>query len=263
MCRFYQYTLICITGKTTHMPAKLTTELFIERANQKHNSFYDYSLTEYQYANIKVKIICPKHGEFSQQPNNHLHGQGCIKCMSNRVSQSRLCSTEEFILKSKEVHGNRYDYSLVDYKGGKNKVVIICDTHGEFLQTPFAHSSKSMRQGCPFCKISKGEDEIEKYLIKNKIEYLREKRFEGCINPKTKKQLPFDFYLPLHNVIIEYHGEQHYKKIPYFDKRAGGFEGIKYRDDIKSKFVLSKEMSYIVVSYKQYKEINSILNIKL
>tara|TARA_R110000822_G_scaffold272580_1_gene395088 strand:- start:384 stop:1121 length:738 start_codon:yes stop_codon:yes gene_type:complete len=245
------------------MPSRLTTELFIKRANKKHNSFYNYSLIEYQHANTKVKIICPKHGEFEQQPNNHLYGQGCIKCMGDRVSKSRKCNTEEFILKSKEIHGNRYDYSLVEYKKGKDKVIIICDTHGEFLQTPFAHSSKSMKQGCPFCKISKGEDEIEKFLIKNKIEYVREKRFGDCINPKTNKELPFDFYLPTHNLIIEYHGEQHYKEVPFFEKAGGGFEGRKYRDTIKEKFALAKEMSYLVISYRHYKEINIILNKQL
>lgn len=242
------------------MPSKLTTELFIQRANKKHNNFYNYYLTKYQYATTKVKIICPKHGEFEQQPNNHLHGQGCIKCMGDRVSKSRKSNTEKFILKSQEIHGNIYDYSLVDYKTSKDKVIIICDTHGEFLQSPQAHSSKSMRQGCPFCKISKGEDEVEKYLIKNKIKYVREKRFEGCINPKTGKKLPFDFFLPTYNIVIEYHGEQHYKKLPFFEKTGGGFEGRKYRDAIKEKFVLAEKMSYIIISYKQKKEINNILN---
>ena len=241
------------------MPAKLNTELFIERANKKHKGFYDYSLTQYSYATTKVKIICPKHGEFEQQPNNHLYGQGCIKCMGDRVSKSRKGNTDDFILKSKEIHGDKYDYSLVEYgASGKDKVIIICKDHGEFLQTPFAHSSKSMKQGCPFCKISKGEDEIEKFLIKNKIKYIREKRFIGCVNPKTNKKLPFDFYLPKHNLVIEYHGEQHYKDLSFFGK-AGGLKGRKYRDSIKKTFVLAKKMSYIEISYKQYKEINNIL----
>jgi hypothetical protein len=195
------------------MPRKLTTKEFIEKAINKHNNFYDYSLVEYINAQTKVKIICPKHGLYEQQPNNHLFGQGCIKCMGDRVKKARISNTEEFIKKSQKIHGTIYDYSLTKYKTGKDKVIIICKKHGEFLQTPFAHSSPSMKQGCPYCKISKGEDEIEKYLIKNNIEYIREKTFEGCINPKTNKKLRFDFYLPKCNIIIEYHGEQHYKKI--------------------------------------------------
>jgi len=246
------------------MPARLTQEKFICRAKDKHNDYYDYSLAEYINATTKVKIICPKHGIFEQQPNNHLHGQGCIKCMGDRVSKARKCTTDDFILKAKHTHGDRYDYSLVDYKDSRRKVIIICPIHGEFLQTPLAHSSKSMKQGCPFCKISKGEDEIEKYLIKNNIEYIREKRFRYCVNPKTNKKLPFDFYLPQLNLVIEYHGEQHYKKMgDYFEKRAGGLKGRQYRDKIKEKFCIVNNISYIQISYKQYNEIDNILKNKL
>tara|TARA_R110000796_G_scaffold227688_1_gene344466 strand:- start:245 stop:979 length:735 start_codon:yes stop_codon:yes gene_type:complete len=240
------------------MPAKSNTITFTKRANKKHNNYYDYSLAEYINAKEKVKIICPKHGEFLQQPSNHLFGQGCIKCMGDRVSKAKRLNTSEFILKSKAIHGSKYDYSLVEYKTSKDKVIIICPEHGEFLQTPKAHSTPSMCQGCPFCKISKGEEEIEKYLIKNHIAYLREKRFDGCINPKTNKTLPFDFYLPNNNTIIEYQGEQHYKDLPFF-KTGGGLKGRQYRDSIKKSFVKSKGILYIEVSYKQYKDINNIL----
>lgn len=242
------------------MPRKLTTEEFISKANEKHNNYYDYSLVSYSKATTKIKIICPKHGEFEQQPNNHLFGQGCIKCMGDRVRKSRISNTKEFIKKSKKIHGNRYDYSLVNYKSGKDKVIIICNKHGEFLQTPFAHSSPSMKQGCPFCRISKGEDEIEKYLIKNSINYKREKKFKHCINPQTNKKLPFDFYVLQFNLIIEYHGEQHYKKMgEYFEKRAGGLEGRQYRDEIKKQFCLNESINYIEISYKEFNNIDNIL----
>lgn len=246
------------------MPKKLTQQEFIDRANKKHNNFYDYSLSIYLNSSTKIKIICPKHGLFEQQPNNHLFGQGCIKCMSDNVRKARISNTDNFIEKSKKIHGERYDYSLVNYKTGKDKVIIICRFHGEFLQTPFAHSSPSMKQGCPFCKISKGEDEIEKFLIKNNIEYIREKTFSDCINPKTNKKLPFDFYLPQYNIIIEYHGEQHYKKMgPYFENRAGGLEGRQKRDKIKEKFGKVNKIMYIIINYKELDQIKIILKDKI
>lgn len=251
-------------GKTILiMPKKLTTEEFIFKASKKHNNFYDYSLVNYSKANAKIKIICPKHGLFEQQPNNHLFGQGCIKCMGSRVRKARISNTKEFIKKSRKIHGDKYDYSLVKYKTGKDKVIIVCNKHGEFLQIPWAHSSPSMRQGCPFCKISKGEDEIEKYLIKNNIEYIREYKFDGCINPKTNKKLPFDFYLPHKKVLIEYQGEQHYKKTGYFEKRAGGLKELQHRDNIKRKFVSQKNIFYIEISYIEFNNINNILKEKL
>lgn len=246
------------------MPGRLTTEKFIEKANKKHNNFYDYSLVNYIDSKTKVKIICPTHGLFEQQPSNHLFGQRCIKCMGDNVRKARKFTKEQWIQKFKEIHNDRYDYSLVDIKEGSGnsfKIIIICKEHGEFLQTPNAHLHMSNR--CPFCNISKGEDEIEKYLIKNNINYIREYKFNTCFNPKTNKKLPFDFYLPDKNIIIEYHGEQHYKKTGYFEKRAGGLEGRQFRDKIKKEFCLQKNINYIEISYKEFNNINLILKDKI
>ena len=57
-------------------------------------------------------------------------------------------TTEEFIAKAKAVHGDRYDYSKVEYVGQKAKVCILCKEHGEFLQPPYDHLSG---HGCIKC----------------------------------------------------------------------------------------------------------------
>ena len=63
---------------------RLTTEEFIEKANQVQGiGIYDYSKVQYVDAHTEVIIICPKHGEFKQTPNNHLNCQGCPKCKNN------------------------------------------------------------------------------------------------------------------------------------------------------------------------------------
>jgi hypothetical protein len=246
-------------------PKLITNEKFIEKAKLKHGNKYDYSLVNYINANTKVKIICLKHGIFEQQPNNHIWGQGCIRCMSDRVSKARKYTKEQWINKFREKHGNRYDYSkFMVFNGSdsvsKNKIIIICKKHGEFLQTPNSH----MSCGCPHCNISKGEDEIEKYLISNGIEYIREYKFKNCINPKTNKKLPFDFYLLNFNLIIEYHGEQHYKKMgKYFENRAGGLEGRQFRDKIKKEFCLQNNIDFLEINYKEFNNINLILINKL
>ena len=82
------------------MPAKLTQEQFIEKAIKKHNGLYDYSLVKYIYAQTKVKIVCPTHGEFEQQPNNHLFGQRCIWCMGDNVRKARKFTKEQWIEKT-------------------------------------------------------------------------------------------------------------------------------------------------------------------
>ena len=127
---------------------RLTTEEFIRKAKEVHGDRYDYSKVEYINALKKVCIICPKHGEFWQTASEHLRGQGCPKCAYEKQISSSTITTEEFIRKAKEVHGDRYDYSKVEYVNTRTKVRIICPEHGEFLQIPNNHLQG---QGCPYC----------------------------------------------------------------------------------------------------------------
>jgi Zn finger protein HypA/HybF involved in hydrogenase expression len=131
---------------------RLTTEEFIIKAKQIHGDKYNYSLVDYIDAHTKVEIICPIHGKFEQRPKNHLYGQGCPKCGNLKQASSQLLTTEEFIEKSRKIHGDKYNYSLVDYVNNKIKVTIICPIHGEFKQRPNHHLDG---RGCPECGGSK------------------------------------------------------------------------------------------------------------
>lgn len=62
-------------------------------------------------------------------------------------------TTEEFINRSKKIHGNTYDYSLVDYQGSHKKVYLICQIHGEFDILPFNHLNN--KRGCKKCGLSR------------------------------------------------------------------------------------------------------------
>jgi very-short-patch-repair endonuclease len=122
-----------------------TTNKFIEEAIQIHGDKYDYLKVKYTSAREKVIIICKEHGEFEQSPNAHLSKEsGCIKCAGNYLS-----TTEEFINKAKKIHGDKYDYLKVDYKNVCEKVIIICNKHGDFEQSPNAHLSNE--SGCIKC----------------------------------------------------------------------------------------------------------------
>ena len=125
-----------------------TVEDFIKKAKEIHGSKYDYSKVDYKNAKTKVTIICPVHGEFGQKPSVHLNGKGCSKCSLESRSDIRRSTVENFIKKSKTVHGDLYDYSKVDYKNAKTKVTIICPVHGEFEQKPTDHLQG---KGCPRC----------------------------------------------------------------------------------------------------------------
>lgn len=60
------------------------TSKFVAKSNIIHNNLYDYSLTKYKNNKEKVKIICPKHNVFEQQPNHHLNGSGCPRCNNSK-----------------------------------------------------------------------------------------------------------------------------------------------------------------------------------
>ena len=98
-------------------------------------------MSEYVNAYTKVKIICKEHGIFKQQPNNHINGHGCPKCIGTKT-------TEDFIKKSKKIHNHKYDYSLIKYINCQTKVKIICPDHGIFEQLSTSHLNGN---GCPKC----------------------------------------------------------------------------------------------------------------
>lgn len=116
---------------------------FLDKARASHGNKYDYSKSKYSTADEKIEIICPDHGSFFQRTIDHINGRGCALC-----GGTKKLSNEEFIHKAKEIHGDEYDYSKVEYGNSTTKVEIICREHGSFLQSPRAHS---FGQGCPNC----------------------------------------------------------------------------------------------------------------
>ena len=128
---------------------RITTEEFIRRAVEVHGNKYDYSLVEYVNLLTKVKIICPEHGIFEQTPGNHLYGYGCEKCAKEKNGKARALGKEEFILRAIAVHGDKYDYSEVEYSNRHTPVKIYCKKCDEFFfQAPQSHLSGC---GCPSC----------------------------------------------------------------------------------------------------------------
>ena len=189
---------------------------FIENAKLVHGDKYNYSKVDYVNNRTKVCIICPIHGEFWITPNKHLIGRGCKYCSIKKQADKRRLSIEEFIKRSKEVHGDKYDYSKVEYTNCDTLVSIICPIHGEFKQTPYTHINGC---GCPACKQSHLEREVEQYLINHNIQFERQKKFDW-LGRQT-----IDFYLLDYNTAIECQGEQHFKSVEYF----GGQEGFNER----------------------------------
>ena len=135
----------------------LTREEFIARAKDVHGDRYDYSKVEYKGNNIHICIVCPVHGEFWQTPHNHLRGQNCPHC----AIKGRTGNKNNFIAKARTIHGDKYDYSKVEYVDVKTKVRIVCPVHGEFLQRPDIHLKGCI---CPKCSNDNRMNGLEFYI---------------------------------------------------------------------------------------------------
>jgi hypothetical protein len=130
---------------------KITLEKFLERSKEHHGDKYDYSkvkIDENVNNQSKLTIICPIHGQFKQMMMSHVKGRGCEKCSFKLISEKLSFSKNDFVEKSRKIHGDTYNYDKVDYKTMVIDVIIICKEHGEFKQQPFVHSVGS---GCPLC----------------------------------------------------------------------------------------------------------------
>lgn len=229
--------------------SKSTLEEVITKFKNKHGGIYDYSKIVYVNNRTKICILCPKHGEFYQTPNDHLY-YGCSKCCGNDKKDMYY-----FLSEAKEIHDNLYDYNNFKLINWKIKSEIKCNKCGLiFYQTPNSHINQ--QHGCPSCnKLSKGENKIQILLLKENIKFIKNKTFKKCFN---KHKLQFDFYLPKYNICIEFNGIQHYEPIEFF----GG--DIKYQnqiknDNIKTLFCKDNNIRLIKISYKEYSKIENII----
>jgi hypothetical protein len=144
---------------------RLNTDEWIEKARAVHGDKYDYSKVEYRTSKHKVTIVCRLHGDFRQEPTSHCSGSGCPVCGGTKKS-----STEEWIEKARAVHGDKYDYSKVEYKKRHSEIIIICREHGEFLQLAGNHLKG---HGCAKCAGGPGKGRLPLYNTEEWIEKAR------------------------------------------------------------------------------------------
>lgn len=211
---------------------RLTNKEFVQKLISIHGNKYDYKLIEYVNSRTKVIIICHKHGQFEKVAGQLIHDkQGCSECAKEKIS------TEEIIERSIKIHGNKYDYSLVNYKNLKTKVKIICPTHGIFEQTPEIHVIK--KSGCPKCYGNKKLTTEE--FIKQANEVHSEKydySLANYINKRTKLKI----ICPIHGV-FEQKPEDHIRnksECPICNLSKGEKKIIKFLNENKISFVRQK-----------------------
>ncbi len=124
---------------------------FIAQAIEVHKGKYTYIEDSYTTMRESVTIVCPIHGSFCRKACHHIEGASCVQC------SDFVRTTEQFIRKSIEKHGSKYNYDKVIYVDCFTPVEIICNMgHGSFQRIPNQHM---MGKGCPMCRWCKDCDQ--------------------------------------------------------------------------------------------------------
>jgi len=227
---------------------KLTTKIFIEKAQKIHNNKYNYSKVNYKNNSTKIIIICYKHGEFLQTPNKHVScKRGCPKCTNEKLSKKFRLSKEEFIKKAQKHHKNKYDYSKVNYINAHKLIKIICPKHGQFIQEPNVHMRGAGCQRCAF----NGSKAEKKWLndIEHKNNIIIERNKQIVIE---NKNFVVDGFYKLTNTIYEYngsfwHGNPNIYNLNNINPRTQTTFGELYRKTLEKEYII-KSAGYNLIT---------------
>ena len=172
-----------------------------------------------------------------------MEGHGCPLCGRENIKSKQSMGIKEFVKRAREIHKDKYDYSKVEYVNSTTKVCISCAQHGDFYQAPNNHLRG---QGCPRCKEYKGETQVSEFLKAHNIEFQTQYpiEYEGNIKGFTY----IDFYLPQHNMFIEYNGMQHYIPVEHFGGELK-FQQQKKRDQYVRNYCVKNNIQLLEIKY--------------
>lgn len=216
---------------------------------------------EYTSTKMTIQFKCPMHGiqimplqdilkgclckpcSYIGRNENSKHSPDQVEEVINSVNHNILLNKEEY------VDANHRNLKILCGKCGKNIFVTSYSTYV---------SKKYSKIQCDFCaqSSSRGEQRIAEYLDAHGLPYIKEKTFDGCCD---KHKLPFDFYLPNNNIIIEFDGEHHYYNV--WGNRH--LIDTKRHDEIKDKFCADNDIDILRIPYWDYNNIDAILDNRL
>lgn len=186
----------------------LTTDEYIESLPEKFKEKYDYQDTIYKGSREAIEFLCPIHGLQTMKANKHKSSKhGCRLCAKECASYlKKKKGYNSFVSKSKEVHGDKYDYTLVNYICSTENVEIVCPIHGSFFQTPHKHRTS----GCSKCS----KEKHISALRKTEADMLKESRskfgnkFELDLTNYVNLYSPIKIKCPVHGW-VEYKWNLH------------------------------------------------------
>ena len=214
----------------------------------------NYKLLSKKYINNlqKLKIKCPKNHIYKVKWNYFQQGKRCPFCVGG------VKHTYKYV--KKQIEKENYKLLSKNYKNNNQKLELKCP-RGHTYITTWASFQIGVR--CSKCFKSKGEAKVYAILEKYSILFEIQKRFKEC---RDKNPLPFDFYLPNQNTLIEFDGIYHYK--PIFNRNnkelaLKKFLNIQKHDEIKNKFALDNNLNLLRIDYVNFKNIEDIIKNKI
>lgn len=178
------------SGIQVHWPT------YVAKCHKTHAGKYTYPEQELKNVGQKITIICPVHGKFRQIASEHQYKYGCPEC-----GGTKKLTNNEVIDRFKKKHGDRFDYSLVQYVASTIPVKIICKDHGVFHQSPAAHYNGHI--GCKLCtsKVSREETMLASYISQIVGTENVRRSARNIIPPQE-----LDIVIPSQKIAIEYNG---------------------------------------------------------
>lgn len=206
-------------------------------------------------ATQKKKIKCLKCGTIMERSLVSLLNtpEHCSNCHKYREGISHY-SFDEAQEKLDKAFPQQYE--LLEFSGMTKEALLRHKNCGYvFKIRELGDLFEGRNRGCPKCYQFKsvGEQRIRDFLDRNGISYIPQKTFA----PLNKSKYRFDFYLPEHNLVIEYQGEQHYRDNNFF---RDGLDVITKRDQIKRQYCQDNAIDMLEIKYTELGNIDKILS---
>lgn len=204
----------------------------------------------------RVRYLCPIHGEMEMLWSNFSRGAGCRKCATEEVAKRQYA---DFDMISEEF--KKRGYTLLstkdEYHGAFEKLRYLCPIHSE-QQTDWSNFRAG--KGCPECAVHQNDSRVaiglKEYCKKMYPDTVTE--YKVVKNPETDRYLPYDIYIPSEKIFCEVMGQQHYKRIPYFQRHDNDFEKQFERDNIKEKYA-DEHGRYIEIDLRHIKTVDEAI----
>lgn len=249
----------CTGKKASEVSKQKRAKKYIDMAQkvcEENNYTLLTTVDDYIDLHMNIEFICVKHGCQTMMLDNFIRGHKCKDCSYEERAKNLRHNTEYVKKYIESINGNKL-LNPEDYKDTLVRNLNILCSCGNVFTTSFSNYSKHNVNTCfsCSCKESVGEGRIRRYLELNKIDFVQEKRFDDC---RDNKPLPFDFYLPHYNSIIEFDGIHHFE-----EKGRGNYKTTAEHDNIKDEYCKSHNINLIRIPYWEGNNIEEILTKQL